>query len=157
MTPFYNRPSFPWILVLLLIGINIGLMVFLWAGNGHKPPKPRGEKIMVEEILGMDEKQRISFKEIQDAHFAVTDSMRSSLRAQRDSAFQQLKGGNPDSVAVNRHLSRLGAITQAIETEIFNHFMEVRAACTPAQVPKFDGALLEEILHRRHRNGPPPR
>jgi protein CpxP len=143
MPKFYQRPAFPWYLVLLLIAMNIGLLALLWlrpAGRGGPPGR-----IPVAEVLHFDAQQREALEGLQAPHFVLTDSLRAVARVQRDSLFQLLRGGAPDTAAATHHLDALTGATHAIEGEIFDHFRRVRLLCKPDQLPLFDRDLLERV------------
>lgn len=148
MTAFYQRPSFPWYLVLLLIIMNVGLLLLLWFRPGGKGGPPG--RIPVAEVLQFDAGQRAALEALQAPHFVLTDSLRAVARVQRDSLFQGLRGGEPDAATSARHLDALTGATRAIEAEIFDHFRRVRLLCRPAQLPLFDRDLLEQVGPPRH-------
>lgn len=152
MTAFYQRPAFPWYLVLLLIAMNVGLLAMLWLrpGGRHRPPG----KIPVAEVLQFDAAQKQALEALQAPHFVLTDSLRGVARTQRDSLFGLLRGGAPDAARADRHLQALTAATGRIEAEIFDHFRQVRLLCKPAQLPLFDGELLDRVGPPRQM--PPP-
>lgn len=159
MTNFFQKPAFPWILTLLLIGLNAVLLVFLWTGDKrkHHNPPHHGPK-RVEMILGFDDAQKASFQGLLDGHIERRDSLHARMMKHRQSAFGQLKGGNPDSSIVANELRELGNATVDMEMEIFDHFLNVRNICKPEQLSKFDQDLIQEMFRPKHRGpkGQPP-
>jgi periplasmic protein CpxP/Spy len=164
MEKFYQRPGFPWLLVLLLIGINITLVAFIWLRPGRHQDHPR-RLIPIAEILHFDAGQAAALKDLQKAHFAVTDSLRAAAKLQREGLFGLLKGGQPDSAASRQGIDGLARLQGQIEGEVFDHFRQVRLLCQPEQRAFFDGDLLEQISRQappgrpggpKDHSGPPP-
>lgn len=154
MPKFYQKPPFQWLLLGLMLVMNITLLILLWRSPSH-PPHPQGRRgpIPVDKILKFDPQQQTAFDQLKTQHFDKTGALRAQIKQHRETAFSQLRGGHPDTALVRTHLQSIGFLTQAIETEIFDHFQQVRRMCKPEQLPVFDHELIDALL-QQHQPGP---
>ncbi len=143
-------------ILLFLVGIllltNIAMLVFFLGKKGpDKQRAPRDRSSVVREHL----KDSVGFTEQQLAQY---DQLRQQNRENMKPLFEDLgnaklefykyvnQSGPADS-ASQAAAAAIGEKQKALDLAFFNHFRQVRALCTPGQLPKYD-SLVQHIIRR---------
>jgi protein CpxP len=143
---------------LVLIGLNLSLIGFLmWGpsastpppgpegGPGHgRPgmgPPPKLDRFLKQE-LGWDADQMAQFERAKAAHLEESQRLRQQMWGLRQE-LHALDQSQPEAVAAL--LDQVGQQQRLIEASMWEHFQELRAICTPEQLPQFD-RLKQDLL-----------
>lgn len=151
-----------------MMAINLVLIGFFWAGalrkEGHRPPPPpplngmpQPPMHMVAD-LNLNETQTEQFIKLWESHFSRMNQIKETAGAWRDSMWMELIAEKPDTSKLNLATMKIGEQQVKLEQEMFRHFSEVKAICTPQQAEAFNKTTREVIQHRRGPGAhqPPP-
>jgi periplasmic protein CpxP/Spy len=140
-----EKTKFLTIAVLGLLLLNVGLLAFLWKGNGHSRPQEggRGEQAKALEYL-MDElkfdaAQRTACGLLLQNHRRRMDSLQNENRQNRDKLYDNLKTGD-STAAVS-----IGSVQSQVEFEAFSYFRHIRALCHDNQKDLFDRVIYDAM------------
>lgn len=151
------------IIIVALLLVNTGTLGYLWMdrdrerhdGPPHRhdgPPGPRGgAAAFLNEALRLSDAQEASYRTLRERHHATVLDIREEMRVDKRSLYALMKSTdtlNSRSDA-QQWLDSLAAKQRRIEAITYDHFLEVRALCTPQQQQKFDAVIGEALEHMR--------
>lgn len=148
------------LVIAILLVSNIVMLAFLF---GSKEPKKTEQQ--QRPVGGISEylKKDVGFTEQQSQQFEI---LRKEHRAKMQPIFEDLRKTKldfylrlNDSTLLNDSLFTTGRIIgdkqTNLDVQIFNHFRNVRALCTPEQRPKFDSlypTIIKKMIEWPRRN-----
>ena len=137
-----NKIKFLYLIIVILIGTNIGLVLFMYT---HKPPHPMnagGPKKVISEKLHFTANQEKEYEAIIKEHQTTVQKIESKIRSSKNSLFELLKTN--DSSKKDSIIQQLGVLQTEIESAHFNHFKSLKGICKPDQMAAFN-QLTEEL------------
>jgi protein CpxP len=139
-----------YILIILLIGFN-GYFI---ATQFKKPlgNKPGGPEVFIAKEFNFDEAQMAQFNVLMAPHDAKMKELGHQEKRLEDDLFELMFLEEVPQSAMDSILIEIGRSEQSRDTEVFNHFREVRKICNESQQKKFEKIVVGAL----HRNGPPP-
>lgn len=153
MDPVTKTKSLVWIIIFLLISNLAMLVFFVVLGNGTKRDHSRKDMIgnFLKKDVGFDKQQMEQYENLHKEHFTQMLPYFDSIHNSKDSFYDLLKTGLPDS-ALEKKASRIGERQVLLDMEMFRHFRHVRSLCTPEQLPKFDSSFHSVISRMTQHN-----
>lgn len=149
-----NKTKLLLICVVGLVVLNLGLLAFLWFRPGHPHHGGGPGKFIVEE-LKFDEKQQAAFEKLKEQHRTHMDANISRFMHLNDELFALLGKDGVDSAAVKIISDSIAWLHGDMARITYDHFLQVRALCTPEQLKKFK-EIIPEVGKRMRPPGPPP-
>ncbi len=147
------------ILVVVMVLLNLVTVAFLFLGRGHGPKHPHpnheGPRNIIIEQLKLDEKQVASYDVLIVEHSQAIAKMDSLMQTTRNNLYAQLLEN--DSLAVATQLDLVGALAKRVEETHFNHFLRLKALCTPEQLPAFEKLTTDLVAHFSTSKPPHPK
>ncbi|MGN6510556.1 MAG: hypothetical protein ACTHLD_13930 [Chitinophaga sp.] len=149
------------VLVIILLLTNFLLLFFfVW----KKTPEPsregssrRGQVMqLLEKEVGFSKSQLDQYKQLKEQHWDRLKTSFGDLRTARDQFYVMLKEDSiPDSV-LTAAADSIGSKQVVVDMLTFRHFRDVRALCTPEQLPRFD-SVVQYVMKRMNnfRKSPP--
>jgi protein CpxP len=148
--------------VFALLLLNFGTLFFLFSHKGPggpgKGPRPLDRDIV--EKLHLNTEQQAKFEQLKKAHHDQMEQSNRDYRAALSNYFALLKN---DSVAQGQRDSLQTILTQIQKNRVdvtFQHFNDLKTLAGPENKGNFEVLLpdlMQVILPRRDRSGPPPR
>ncbi len=140
-----NKLKFFQILSTLTIILNIALLVFFFnkrpkQNHHHKEPK----KIIIER-LSFNEKQVEHFELLIEEHQPKLKQLNDELKGLKQELFKSLKEKS-NTTKEDTLLLQITVIKNEIEKNNFTHFKDIKAICTPEQIPAFNDLTSELSL-----------
>ena len=153
MVSFNKNNLLTWLVAILVVA-NIVVVTLLFLGHQHNPPpKPASPAEFLIEKLGLDQKQQVQLHQLAQKHHLESEKIRGKLRAARDHFFDLIRQPNVEDSTKNNAASAVVENLKLLDLLTYDHFLEIRRLCDPAQQKIFDGILNEAI---RMISGPPP-
>jgi len=149
MKPFtQNRFLVSLVGILLLANLAFFIYWFAFKKSEHPHPPPRRPvSEFIKNELGFDTVQAEKFQQLRDKHKEAIKPLMEEMQKLKDSLYASLeKSGTTDST-VNLIADKIGAKQKEIEIMLYHHFEDVRAICTPNQLPRFD-SLVHKMINR---------
>ena len=147
------------ILVVVMVLLNVVTVAFLFWGRGHGPKHPHpnheGPRNIIIEQLKLDEKQVAAYDALIKVHRKAIAQQDSLMQLTRNNLYAQLLEN--DSLAVATQFESVGALAKRVEEIHFNHFLRLKALCTPEQLPAFEKLTTELVAHFSTSKPPPPK
>ncbi|MBX2871791.1 MAG: periplasmic heavy metal sensor [Saprospiraceae bacterium] len=148
-------------LVALLL-MNIVLVIMLWVQpmphekmarmpeKGTAPPPRRAEGFLVK-ALNLNEEQRVQLKTLRDEHFEFTREIHQRGRTVKKEMFDALLSSVPDTSAALQFAAEYGGQLQKIDEALIQHYLDIRAICTPEQQEELRKVFRKAIRRPRPR------
>ena len=144
------------ILLMLLNLLSVG--AFIWKDVCHKPPTNRNDFRDVSSILkrelNLTEKQFEQIKLIRSIYFEKETELVKVMRAERDSMNVAMFNKNDNDSLIKSLARRVSDNEYKMELLRFQQARELKSICTPAQLEKFQGLVLEIRDYFRPDNNP---
>ncbi len=148
-----NRSKVFLVIIGILLIANIAMLSFflMKKDNGRNEKRP-DRKAMIADFLkkeiGFNQAQLQQYDTLSDRHRDNVRKMYDNHRSSKDNQFKQLAAGDFSDSIINNVADQSAASQKIMELQMFNHLKNIRALCTPEQLPKFD-SLFVKILNRR--------
>lgn len=152
-----NRSKVFLVIIGILLIANIAMLSFflMKKDNGRNEKRP-DRKAMIADFLkkeiGFNQAQLQQYDTLSDRHRDNVRKMYDNHRSSKDNQFKQLAASNFSDSIINNMADQSAASQKIMELQMFNHLKNIRALCTPGQLPKFD-SLFVKILNRRGGEG----
>lgn len=152
-----NRSKVFLVIIGILLIANIAMLSFflMKKDNGRNEKRP-DRKAMIADFLkkeiGFNQAQLQQYDTLSDRHRDNVRKMYDNHRSSKDNQFKQLAASNFSDSIINNVADQSAASQKIMELQMFNHLKNIRALCTPGQLPKFD-SLFVKILNRRGGEG----
>jgi Spy/CpxP family protein refolding chaperone len=153
---FFTKNKLLFWCVMVLMLLNVLTLASVWL---HRPPVPfggmhqgriSGLEIMQKQ-LGLSKEQSRQIERIRNEHFARTDPILDEMRKIRLDVLDEVFASEPNRAKTNEYIEELGKKQIQFETKLYNHFAELKQACTPGQRGDLKRMLVRVI------ENPPPR
>lgn len=163
MDVFAQKRFTHWI-ILLLVLLNVLVLASFWLSRERPKPapapsSPAGTQSTVKEFLqrelDLTPEQVTRYDALLAAHTARTKALEEEIHATRREMMDQLEKDQPDMALVDRLAAEIGAGQAALDKATFNHFLEIKAVCSPAQQARLN-EIVREVLRALRPAGPPP-
>ena len=141
------------LIAVLFLGNVVLFGVFLRSPGPGK--RGGGPKEIVIEKLHFNPEQVEKYEVLIKAHRSRVSAADEKINALKAEMYLQLKG-NPNMQIVDSLLHEISLVQAGVEAIHFEHFLEIKAICTPAQLDDFN-RLTDEIGRFFTPPGPPPR
>jgi periplasmic protein CpxP/Spy len=139
-------------LLYISIGVLVALNLWLIGGRLFHPHRPDPREHIIEALhLAPDQIQR--YDQLIARHREGVRAFETELVHLRESLYSHL---NADTAGVGAIRTRIASLESDAEMLHYRHFEELRALCTPEQLPAFDAlkaelAMLFQPPHPRER------
>lgn len=137
-----NKIKFLYLLIVVLVLTNIGLVVFMYL---HHPPHPmhgEGPKKEIAQKLEFSPEQVEKYEIIIKEHRSSIKEIESKIRTSKNNLYSLLKSDETDQK--DDIINQLGELQKEIENAHFKHFEKLKALCTEKQLNNFN-QLTEEL------------
>src|SRR5437868_3406509 len=127
------------IAVLLVSNIAVLLYFVVLKDNWRRAEKHRSPMTeFLQKEVGFSDQQLALFDSLKRHHHETVKPLGEDLSHSRDTLYGLIgKPGMTDS-ALQAAAAVIGSKQAALELKLFDNFREIRAICTPAQLPRFD-------------------
>ena len=149
-----EKPRVLVIMIGALVLLNLATLGFLWFRKPPMPPGHRGEaaaEYLIAEV-GLTPDQAADYKLLIQEHQANMRSINDSVRYHKILLFNNININ--DSTVTSMEASAVARLQAQLELNTFNHFVKVRALCSPVQALKFD-KVIGDVLQMMAPPGPP--
>ena len=157
-----KREKLQFILILLLLVLNAGVITYLLLQPKHTPPPggPRQFDRMIIDRLKLDDKQQQQFDEMKRAHHEKMMQLDAQYENILKDYLAQLKEQQINTGAKDSLEKTLENIQLQKTSVTFEHFRQLKVILTPVQKPLFD-SLIPELINvivppRKDMPPPPP-
>lgn len=116
--------------------------------KGLAPPPRRAEGFLVK-ALDLDAEQRAELKDLRDEHFDETRGIHKEIRATKRSMFDALLAAEPDTIAAKQFAAEYGDQLEKIDELLIQHYLEIRAICSPEQQEELRKVFRQAIRRPR--------
>ena len=150
------------IAVFMLLILNIGTLIFLWAGrHGHHPPPfgqgrqdegPPAFRFLVHE-LKLDSMQEKKYAAMRDAHHATADSLIHVMKDEREKLFDLI--ASTDTAAIDSQIHAIAGNQANLESATFHHFRDLFSILNETQQHRFND-VIDDALRMITGPHPPP-
>ncbi len=147
------------IIVFLLI-TNIGLLCFfIFGGNENSTAHGRNLNMVgtfLKDQIGFSDEQMNAYQKFKKDDFEKNKFFFDQLKSVKNGFYQNIyRSDVPDSI-LQKSALLIGEKQVAVDLRMLQHFKNLRALCTPRQLPKFDSLftnIVEKITRGKFRNG----
>lgn len=145
-----------WIILALII-INLATLATVWLRPGSARPPHVPLRVLWKQELGLDENQAAQFHIEVQRHRKAMQSLFGKMRSNRGSMLHALSLPASDTIQARAFADSSAAIQRQIDLQFLEHYLALRAVCTPGQVKKLNHVFAETIQQGPgHPPGPPP-
>jgi periplasmic protein CpxP/Spy len=148
-------------IVILLTILNLILIAaVVWNDYFRKPPLQMNQNSLrdVSEILKRDlklsDKQVEQIRDLRSAYFEKERAISEAIKSERDSMNSSMFSKNANVDLINSLARRVAENEYKMELLRFEQAEELKAICTPEQLQKFEGLILEIRDYFRNDNKP---
>jgi protein CpxP len=153
---YFDKSRILVIMITLLVILNLATLSFLWINRSPHPERRGGDapaQYLIEQV-GLTPDQQAAYRVLIRDHQGRMHSIHDSIRFHKIQLFRNLQG--IDSTAAKVESATIGRFQETLEMNTFNHFLKVRALCSPVQAIKFD-KVIDDVLRMMAPPGPRPR
>jgi protein CpxP len=134
------------LIIAVLVVLNLVTLSFMILSPKPSGRKSRAEVVaFVERELGLTDAQKKIFADLREKHIQRMTIIAREQHELRRSMFDLLKQESPDEAVIRQKADSIGQRETEVALETFDHFRQLRAACTPEQQKKLD-TVIREVL-----------
>lgn len=148
-------------IIILLVTLNLILIALVvWKDYFRKPPPQMNQNDFrdVSEILKKDlklsDKQVEQIRDLRSVYFEKERVLSEAIKSERDSMNSSMFSNNTSHELINSLARRVAENEYKMELLRFEQAKELKAICTPEQLQKFEGLILEIRDYFRNDNKP---
>jgi Spy/CpxP family protein refolding chaperone len=148
-------------IVILLTVLNLFMIgLFLWKDFFHKPPPQndpndfRDVSAILKKELNLSGKQVEQIKNLRSGFFEKEKVLATAIRIERDSINLTMFNKNTDEEMVRSLARKIADNEYKMELLRFEQAQELKSVCTPQQLDKFEGLIIEIRDYFRQDNKP---
>jgi len=137
-------------IVVLLTVLNIIIIgALLWKDFFHRPPRPetqnnpRDVSAILQRDLNLTEKQVEQIKNIRNDFFQKEKELEETIRSERDSINATMFNYNTNEDLIRSLARRVADNEYKMELLRFDQAQSLKLICTPKQLEKFEGLIIE--------------
>ena len=150
---FLKENKFAAITITLLVILNITLL-YIFAlpklMNDYREKEFNPSSFMANRI-GFSPAQVTQYSALQDTHRKKMRELQDQINIHRKDLFDLLKVEGSHSAEVDSIASTIGKLSTDTEKATYEHFLSIRAICTPEQLVKLDNVFKEAMRKRGYR------
>ncbi|MCB0481767.1 MAG: hypothetical protein KDC83_10065 [Flavobacteriales bacterium] len=131
--------------------LNVMLMAFFFLGKGKRGHGPEGPKKIIIQKLGFDDVQKAQYEVLIKNHQSEISDHDNRIKELKNALYKDLV--NPLSQPeIDSIIMEITGSQTAIEAIHLAHFRDIKALCTPEQIPAYENlaAEIEGLFSRRH-------
>ena len=148
-----NKTKLLSIACLSLLLINVGLLIFVFSGNRHKPNGDRNRNIIIKQ-LGFDNQQVMQYDSLILLHRKKMNIKNDSIDIERQKLYSLLN--NKIEIATKDSIFMAVAKQQtSLEAVNFEHFSAIKKLCKPNQLSQY-AALTKQLSKLFSKEHKPP-
>lgn len=148
MNPSRNKILVAIIAVLLVSNIAVLLYFVVFRGSGRRPDRRRSPMTeFLQKEVGFTPAQLARFDSLKQQHHANVRPLGDDLAQSRDSLYLLIGDTAVTDSALQAAAAAIGRKQARLELKLFDNFRQIRAICTPAQLPRFD-SLAPSLVRR---------
>ncbi|MEO7446136.1 MAG: hypothetical protein ABIT96_03460 [Ferruginibacter sp.] len=156
MTNIKNNTLYLWLIGILFIA-NIAMLAFFLLHKkpeGHSGREDRQNMIakFLHDDINFTDAQVADYRMLSNRHMEKMKNMFDSLGNTKDQQFKNLAANDFSDSIMAEQANASGHNQERIELQMFQHLKNIRAICTPAQLPAFD-SLFVKVLKRNKQDG----
>ncbi len=149
---YFNQKKYTIAFILTLIVLNFITLGTLWWGHSsnkghHHPPH---KQHFLEQELRLSDTQKQQFYEFRQAHFKRMSAADETIHQHKKVIFQELTSENPQNSKADSVTQLIGQLEAKRQQYIFEHFYELKSACSPEQQQKF-GRIFKNVIEQPHK------
>lgn len=141
------------LVIAFLLLTNISMIIFCFMrspdrkGSHQEEKMKRGDGVteMLRNQVGFTDEQMKQYEQLRNDHWKRMKPLFDSIRLSKQEFYKLLSQPSLQDTAWQRAANRIGETQKAIDMELFDHFRQVKAICTPPQQPKYD-SLVQTVV-----------
>lgn len=162
MMDYFTKNKMLFWCVFILIAFNAATLTFFWVTKPMPRGRhsgPNGQEVM-EEKLQLSDEQIDKFEVVRESHFSRAEPLQEAIHNLRLDILDEAFSAEPDSEKIQQMLSRLEEKMGQLESELTQHFQELKRICDQQQADELKVLLIEITERNRprppgeHRRGP---
>lgn len=126
------------IAVIALLALNFGIISYLFLLKGAEPSRRKMPRAIVIKELHFNENQIALYDQKIRVHQETIGKLDDSIRFTKNELYQLLNAEKVNPKQKDSLILVLGQYQKQIESAHFNHFLEIKAICTPAQLEQYE-------------------
>jgi Spy/CpxP family protein refolding chaperone len=139
---------------IIMVILNIAVLVSIWIMrppffHPHPPPPPKAPppvEHLFKQQLNLNKKQRKIFIRLRNRQISRSKKIIRDIQKKRGQLINLLKTNQADSSKVDSLILLMGKDQMQLESNVFNHFKQIRALCNPQQKKVFDHIIQRVFL-----------
>lgn len=132
-----NKLNFYKFLIAALVISHIILLSFMFFGNKKKRTFEGPKKVIIER-LAFDARQTESYEKLIVEHQKTIASKSKEIRKIKNSLYAHLCADTQNVMRTDSLQAALTTVKSNIEKIHYDHFLDIKALCTPEQIPAFN-------------------
>jgi Spy/CpxP family protein refolding chaperone len=147
--PNFSRTKVLISIIAVLLLTNIAMLIFVVGTRDHR--RKRGDEgnrgpgtsisIVLEQKVGFTREQMDKVKELRGTHREKMHSLFEDIRLAKISFYGHLGENEVNDSVFNTSGNAIAEKQKAIDLQAFKNLRELRALCTPEQLPKYDSIM----------------
>ena len=135
-----------WVLLLVVTLVITNLVLAFIAFSQKKSSK---QDYSFKTQVGLSEEQAKIFEEKKQHYFTQMKPHWEKVAELKDSLYRHLGDPSVSDSLIASYVDKWHAINRHSDIKLFLHFREMRAHCTPEQLPRFDSVVAKMVTRRR--------
>jgi len=151
-----NKLRFYRIAVVALLLSNVILLAFMFKGNKKRGNYNGPRKVIIKKLKLSDE-QIVQYDKLIDEHKPAIAASHKEIRKLKNTLYQMLPQVPQDTVHIDSIQNRLSIVHAKMERIHYKHFLDIKALCTPEQMPAFEALSKKMAKLFATSKAPPPK
>jgi len=161
--PNFSKTQVLIFIIVILLLVNIA-MVFSFGmkqperdeKNNDRQRRPNPIAFTLKEKVGFSQQQMEQIDQLKKQHREKMHLLFEDIRKAKITFYSNVNNAEINEKAIEELSVNIGKKQQAIELQAFRNFRDIRALCTPEQLPKYDSLMPQVIQNmwfpERHGN-----
>jgi len=135
-------------IIAVLLLSNIAMLAYFvwWKPDGHHGEKRKSPMTeFLQKEIGFSPQQMTVFDSLKQVQMESLKPFFDDLSKSRDTLYQQIAVPSLNDPALQNTVADIGKKQSALELKLFDNFRQIRALCTPDQLPKFDSLAPSQV------------
>jgi protein CpxP len=136
------------VLIFVIMVLLVANVAMLLSFGMKKPEKQnehgRGPNVMssiLQEQVGFSNQQMDKLKDLRKQHWDKMHQLFEVMRQAKIGFYQNISKPEISDSTLQTEAAKIGETQQAIDIQTFRNFRELRALCTPEQLPRYDSLI----------------
>lgn len=157
ITPEKRTRSLIYIIVFLFITNIVMLATFILNKDNRRVSRSADNNLVgsfLKTDLQFSETQMTAYEKLRKEHFDSAAPLFENIRTAKNNFYDNIYHDESPDSAINTLAAVIGEKQVAVDKHMLQYFKNIRALCTPAQLPRFDSSfknVVEKITFRRLR------